>query len=307
MILIVCANPSVDSFWTVETFKKGITNRSKEEMFYPGGKGIHSAFAINELGQEVKALGVWGGQTGQWLRKQCRHKNIKTIGPTVDQWNRLCITMKSDSKWNETELLGSGPDIEEDTIKDFLLAYKQCLANKNIESVIISGSVPSGFKIDFYPQLVEEAKNYDILAFVDASGPLLRQTLAANPFGIHVNQKEGQELYHQEGPDVIAERLQKYCELAAVTAGANGLYLGYRDESVHTLHKIEESSIVSTIGSGDCLLAGKCLACLKQKNIEHLARLAVACGSANCIHPELGMLKAEDVRKILPDVKIEKL
>lgn len=110
-----------------------------------------------------------------------------------------------------------------------------------------------------------------------------------------------------KNPIDIAQWFSKYCELTAVTAGADGLYLAFGDNFFHASHKINESDIFSTIGSGDCLLAGLCLACLEQEEPEYWARFATACGSANCIHPQLGMLKAEDVNKVLPDVTVTKI
>jgi fructose-1-phosphate kinase PfkB-like protein len=94
--------------------------------------------------------------------------------------------------------------------------------------------------------------------------------------------------------------------LAAVTAGSDGLYLAFGEEIFHASYKINSSEIFSTIGSGDCLLAGLCLAYLNCDDPEYWARFAAACGSANCIHPELGMLKAEDVDDILPEVVVKK-
>jgi 1-phosphofructokinase family hexose kinase len=305
MILTVCANPSVDSFWSVKELKKGTTNRSRKETFHHGGKGIHTAFALNELDQHVTTLGLWGGQTGNWLRQQCQKKSINTIGPAVEPWNRLCITIKSNSKWNETELLGSGPETDKKTRKSFHSAYHQYIENENIAAVIISGSAPGGFKDDIYYQLTTEAKEHEIPVFVDASGPLLEQTLAAHPFGIHVNQKEGQELCSRKNPVDIVKWISEYCELAAITAGSDGLYLTFRDEIFHAFYKIDDKNIFSTIGSGDCLLAGLCLAYLEDSNPKYWARFATACGSANCLHPQLGMLKAEDVKDILPKVTIE--
>ncbi len=305
MILTVCANPSVDSFWSIDRLKQGMTNRSKKVIFFPGGKGLHTAFALKELDQNVTSLGIWGGQTGEWLRQQCQERSITTIGPTIEQWSRLCITIKSSSKWNETELLGSGPEVDGKTRKSFHSAYHQCIENENIAAVIISGSVPHGFKDDIYYQLVNEAKKHKTPVFVDASGPLLEQTLPARPFGIHVNQKEGQELCGRESSTDIAEWLSKHCQLAAVTDGENGLYMAYDDEIFHASFRINDTNIFSTIGSGDCLLAGLCLAYLESDTPEYWARFATACGSANCLQPQLGMLKAEDVDRILPEVVVE--
>lgn len=305
MILAVCANPSVDSFWSVNDIRKGTTNRSTRESFYPGGKGIHVAFALKELDQKVAILGVWGGQTGQWLKEQCFDRDIQPIGPHLKEWTRICITNKSETDWNETELLGSGPAVDEHEIRSFQIAFQQYLTENDIEAVTISGSVPRGFEEDLYQKLVELGQTTELPVFVDASGPLLKQALSAHPYAVHINRHEGKELCGSSDPVKTARWLSDYCTVAAVTAGADGLYLLSEGKLLHASCSIDPSKIHSTIGSGDCLLAGLCLATLTNDDPEEWARFATACGSANCIHSELGMLSAEDVTDLLDKVKVE--
>ncbi len=306
MILTVCANPSVDSFWAIDSIKKGTTNRSRNETFFPGGKGIHTAFALNELGEDVATLAIWGGQTGTWLQQECRKRYIATLGPTIEEWNRLCIALQSDSDWDETELLGGGPSIDVKTAERFETSYTQSLGDKNIEAVLISGSTPAGFTDDLYARMVAKAKDVNVPAFVDASGLLMKKTLNAGPHAIHINLKEGKELSGKESPAEIAEWLANYCTLAAVTAGAEGLYLAYKNELFHASYKLDESQITSTIGAGDCLLAGLCQANLRNEDPAYWAKFAAACGSANCLHPQLGMLKKKDVERIVNQVTINR-
>ncbi|HLR31831.1 MAG TPA: PfkB family carbohydrate kinase [Fodinibius sp.] len=307
MILTVCANPSVDSFWKVGAIDRGTTNRSEKESFFPGGKGIHTALALAELDRQVTTLGLWGGQTGQWLKKECHRREIETIGPLVDEWSRICITMRSDTDWNETELLGGGPTAGPDAISEFEQAYTQYLQTDEAKAILISGSVPNGFNNQFYAKMVADGKQHSVPVFVDASGELMENTLEARPYGIHINHKEGRELSGREDPVAITRWLHKFCTLAAVTAGADGLYLKYEDAIYHASHALDQDKIFSTVGAGDCLLAGLALATLQEEDPEDWARFATACGSANCIHPQLGMLTKDIVEEVIDEVKVEKL
>lgn len=307
MILAICANPSVDTFWSVSSLEKRSVNRSSDEEYYPGGKGIHVAFALQELGEKVTLLGLWGGQTGTWLKKKCQNKDITTIGPSVSQWNRLCISMKSNGVWNETELLGAGPEINLKTENVFKNAYNDFIINQSPRAVVVSGSVPIGMGNQTYHQLVTKAQSLDIPTFVDASGDLLKETLSAHPYAIHLNLHEGQALSDYKKPADIARWLGNHCTVAAVTDGADGLYLWVDKQLYHIYCKLDIAEIVSTIGAGDCLLAGLCRTNLIQDNPQSWGRYAVACGSANCIHPQLGMLKKEDVKNILEKVNINQL
>lgn len=306
MILTVCANPSVDSFWAVDQIEKGTTNRSKNESFYPGGKGIHVAFALNELGAKVTTLGIWGGQTGEWIREKCSDRKIMTIGITIEEWTRICLTTKSSTAWDGTEILGAGPRVQQYNVNLFMHLYEEFLRQKKPEAVVISGSVPRGITEDCYHQMITIAKKNTVPSFVDASGPLLENALEAHPFSVHINHQEGKELSGLEEPGKIARWLGKYCRMAAVTAGAEGLFLFVDDVLYHASIKLESSQIRSTVGAGDCLFAGLCLATLKYDDPAKWAELSAACGSANCINPDLGMLKESDVHTLIKKVKLEK-
>ncbi|HEX6981506.1 MAG TPA: 1-phosphofructokinase family hexose kinase [Balneolaceae bacterium] len=307
MILTVCANPSVDSFWSIHQLKKGITNRSQKEVFYPGGKGVHVAFALKELGKKVNVLGIWGGQTGKWIKEKCTEKDITAIGPDVEEWTRICITAQSTSDWNETELLGSGPTINANEAGSFATSYQKFVKENEPEAVIISGSVPRGFDDAIYSELVSFANEFNIPCFVDATGPLLKQALKAKPFSVHINQHEGKALCGKDEPAEIARWLSDFCDVAAVTAGAGGLYLWLGDKLFHASYALSSSEIISTVGSGDCLLAGLASAISDKENPAHCAKYAAACGTANCIHPELGMLRSRDVNAIFKKVKLEEI
>jgi 1-phosphofructokinase family hexose kinase len=306
MILTVCANPSVDSFWAVDQIEKGTTTRSEYESFFPGGKGIHVAFALNELGAEVATLGIWGGQTGKWIREKCADCGINTIGLAVEQWTRICITTKSQNDWDGTEILGAGPEIRDPEADQFMDLFEEFVDQKKPEAVVISGSIPRGFDEGSYQQMITIANEHKIPSFVDASGSVLRKALDASPFSVHINLQEGKELSGYKDPDKIARWLSKYCTAAAVTAGADGLYLFVDEVLYHASIQLKSSQIHSTVGAGDCLLAGLCLAVLKSDDPVHWAKLSAACGSANCINPDLGMLKESDVHNLIEKVELEK-
>src|SRR5699024_8885161 len=190
MILTVCANPSVDSFWKVGAIDRGTTNRSEKESFFPGGKGIHTALALAELDRQVTTLGLWGGQTGQWLKKECHRREIETIGPLVDEWSRICITMRSDTDWNETELLGGGPTAGPDAISEFEQAYTQYLQTDEAKAILLTGSVPNGFNMQFFPKLVGNVRMQGVRVFLTLAENLMKKTIGASPIGSQINNKE---------------------------------------------------------------------------------------------------------------------
>ena len=57
--------------------------------------------------------------------------------------------------------------------------------------------------------------------------------------------------------------------------------------------------VYSSIGSGDCLLAGIIAGHIHQKEDQDIANLGAAAGAANCLRHELGMLRKSDVENLL--------
>lgn len=294
MILCVCPNPSVDMYAWVDTFKMGQVNRIKNEQRFPGGKGVHVALAAAELGEEVELLGFWGGPIGQWIRNMCEKYGISCHGPEIEDWSRTCLSFKSENGLNDTELLGCGPRVTGTDIEKFMESFENHITKA--DCVSMSGSWPEGAAEDGYARLIEKARQAGKKVFLDCTGQQFYNALNQRPYAVHLNQTEGEYFFKKKGPKQITQLLTKKCEYAAVTAGADGLYLATDTEFVHA--KCVVDNVYSAVGSGDCLLAGLAVAFKRGMNITDAARLAVACGGANCIRHDLGMLYRNDVEML---------
>lgn len=304
MILSVCPNPSVDKFLHLEELRPGQVNRSQKELAFPGGKGTHVALAVRELGFESKLAGLWGGPTGNWIKDECSSLGIDCIGPNIKDWTRTCLTILTTQAPTETEILEKGPGVNPESLESFFLDIEQAL--RNVKAVAVSGSWPDKSPDDVYQTLKKMANTANIPLWVDASGKRLKQALQIQPFGIHINRTEAYSLFGEKvSPQSASKKLLNYCTMSAVTDGSNGLFLSMGDETIHARYEIE--NIISTIGSGDCLLAGLVTSHLSGENLSGIARMGTACGAANCIRKELGMLYKTDVDNIKPNVKINNL
>ena len=303
MILCLCPNPSIDMFTWVDDFLLGQVNRACKEERFPGGKGVHVALAAAELGEDVKLLGFWGGPAGKWIKERCEKAGVSCYGPETEGWSRTCLSFKSGNRYDDTELLGPGPEISEKEMSGFMEYFDQLVARA--DCVCMSGSWPQGAPADGYAQLIRKTSQAGKKAFLDCTGEQLVNAISPLPFGIHLNRAEGAELFKEENPERLSTLLNEYCEQAAITAGAEGLYL--KNKTEHFWAKCPVEKVYSSVGSGDCLVAGLAVAYCRGLNTTDAARLAVACGAANCISPDLGMLKREDVELLLNKVVVEKL
>lgn len=301
MILCVCPNPSIDKLIYFDTFKLSNVNRIKKELSYPGGKGVHVALGIKELGEEVALLCFWAGDSGKWIKQKCESKGIKCYGPEIEGQTRTCLTIKSNNDFNETELLGIGPIISESDYSSFLIDYEQLLKKSDIVSM--SGSWPKNTTGVDYTQLIDIASDLGKKSFIDCSGDLLLSALKRKPFAVHVNHHEGYDIYKITNPIKISNKINQNCKLVAITCGVKGLYLNNGKETVHALSKVEK--VLSSVGSGDSLMAGLIVANKRKYNLVETAKLAASCGAANCIREDLGMFYKNDVEELQERCKVK--
>lgn len=304
MILAICPNPSVDKFLHIPEFIPGSVNRSGREEAFPGGKGIHVALALAELGVSTKLVGIWGGPTGRWIIDECKKKGVPCFGPETPGWTRTCLTLKTDLKNSDTEILEQGPKISESEITQMFDIISEQLYDA--VAVSVSGSWPPGTSGGVYKELKKLTSKRDIPLWIDASGERLHQAVQVRPYGIHINMKEAHSLLKEKPePAKTAIRLLEFCEIAAVSDGANGLFLAKDGRVLHAFCPVRQ--VISTVGCGDCLLAGLLQAGSKSQPLNEMAVMGTACGAANCVSPGLGMLKYDDVKFFLPKVTCNKV
>jgi len=303
MILCVCPNPSVDIYVWIEAIHAGKVNRATKEKQFPGGKGVHVALSCAEMAYEVTLLGFWGGPTGEWIRNQCLKYSIRSDGVQLTGWSRICQSFKSDSEYDETEILGVGPTITPSQQEEFDHLLQQFMPA--VSCVSMSGSWPEGSSSDAYARLINICNKREKAVFLDCTGKQLENALPLKPYSIHLNTSEARILFGNHEPGKLALQLAGHCSLAAVTGGKEGLYLTNGKEMIHG--KVAVNQCFSAVGSGDCLMSGLMMAYLQKMDLSESARLGVACGAANCLRQDLGLLNRKDVESLSGQVSVERI
>lgn len=305
MILCGCLNPSIDTFLHVDAVTSGTTNRVRLEESFAGGKGVHVALACRELGEEVVLLGIWGGQRGAWMRRFCEARGVTCAGPVIKKESRMCLTLRTADGFNETEFLGLGPEINAEAAEELNATFGELLPL--VHTITLSGSLPPGLPTETYASLAERARAADRPVLLDVTGKPAQAALRSPLFGLHLNANESRALLGSETADLhelgleLRSRFPR-TDWIALTGGREGLYLVTREACIHAWRHIE--AVHSTVGSGDCLTAGLAVAHARGLDAREAARLGVACGAANCLRAELGMLHAEEVAAQLPRVEL---
>ncbi|MGC1630802.1 MAG: PfkB family carbohydrate kinase [Gelidibacter sp.] len=302
MILTVCPNPSIDTYAWLSSFKSGQANRIDEIKEYAGGKGTHVAMALKELSSPVSLLCNWAGTNGEWIKNSPYLEGVGILGTELKGNNRKCYTFRShtDKQFNNTELLEPGPTMSRADWESFLEHFK--LALKNCSIVCLSGSWPLGAPEDAYFQLLQLCKNMGKKAILDCSGIQLKNALKGEFFGLHINEHEAEVNFGTKDHLEINKQLKGRVSLLAITKGKDGLFLYMDANYVHANVILKE--VKSTVGSGDCLTAGIAYAVVNEFSFNEIAAYGVACGAANCMNEDLGILRLEDVQELLPLVEL---
>ncbi|MEX0593493.1 MAG: PfkB family carbohydrate kinase [Balneolaceae bacterium] len=300
MILVLCPNPSVDTQIHVDQLEPGRIHASRSTTPWPGGKGVHVALAARELGAEVELAGFWAGPTGAWIRQECERRGVSTHGPELEGWTRRCVTyLESDGR--ETEVRETGASLGRSSMKEWNEVLDPLL--KRASLVCVSGSWPAGTPAQPYQWLSDRCRDLSIPLWVDASGVWLEAAVETGPYGLHVNRDEVNELLGDSlSAGEAARKLVLSCEVAAVTDGADGLWLAHHDQLVHGRCSVD--TVISTVGCGDCLTGGLLAAQAENRSLSDQVRHSVAAGSANCLSGELGLIQRADVERLLPTVEL---
>lgn len=301
MIYTVTLNPSLDYFLSVEHFSIGKTNRSTEEVYRPGGKGINVSWVLHNLGLESTALGFLAGFTGQEIKRQMESTGITTDFIELPRgMSRLNVKIK---QMDATEINASGPVLSEENLKQ--LRQKLAVLKKG-DILILSGSLPGSVPTDIYKTLMEEVQGKEIPVIVDAIGDALLKTLPLHPFLIKPNHQELSELFcveltTREQVVPYAKKLQEQgARNVLVSLGGAGAVLLDQNGMVHE-SDVPRGKLINAVGAGDSMVAGFLTGYLEKKGMEHAFCMGVAAGSASAFSE--GLADRETVEQLYRQIR----
>ncbi|HKR75540.1 MAG TPA: 1-phosphofructokinase family hexose kinase [Rhodanobacter sp.] len=306
MITVAGFNTAIDHLMRVDTLHLGEVNRTVHEQVLPGGKGLHVAQTIAALGEPVQLIGLIDAAHRNLTARRMSERGVLFHGVEVDASLRHCIALQ-DTAGQITEVLGQGPQLGERDRAALQRAFRLALAES--ELVVLSGSLPRGLPTDTYAELAQQVRAAGKRCLVDASGEVLRQAVAAQPFLLKPNRDEAEALFGRSMGD-LAAAVAALRELAARGVAMPVLSLGAQgalgmDESGTWHAAVELKQVRNAVGSGDCFLAGMAVAIKRGEPLRDALRLAVACGAANAMDVETGYVRPDQVEALLGQVRVQ--
>ncbi len=307
MILTVTLNPAVDISYNLNDFKINATNRCHKTIKTAGGKGLNVARVLKQLNTDVLTTGFLGGELGDFIKNELDRQDIANDFLMIDKPTRNCIAILNGN--SQTEILESGPTIEQAEQTLFLEKYQQLCEKVNI--VTISGSTPKGIKTQFIERLIKIAVNKKCKVIADVSGQLLKEIInqfKIKPDIIKPNLDELQQLLNMPtNVDIKTTLLKNTADISNVmlTCGADGAYF----KTNNKVYKIDIPKVkcINPVGSGDSTVAGLAYALDKKMPFEKAITLATACGISNCMHEQTGYIDTKYIYSIENAIKISKI
>ena len=308
MISTVTVNPALDKTVYVSKLVANDTNRITQVEVDAGGKGINCSRMLKELGAQTKAVAFLGGDSGDFVRMVLDREGIQVEAIPTQRPTRTCIAVEESAGVPPTTLNERGGPIEHPELVALLEKAKD--AARESSYMVLGGSVPLGVNDDVHNALVQIAAAGGAKAVLDADGKAFLQGIKAKPFMIKPNRDEAEralDLEFESKADVARGALkfaEMGIELVVISLGKQGA-IACCDGRIYDAVPPEVTSI-STIGSGDSLIAGVLHALETGASIEDALRLGCAAGAATAMSTGAQIGKKSDVDELVSQVKVSK-
>lgn len=308
-VLTVALNPSVDKTQIVDNFNVGRIHRVERTLTVAGGKANNAARVLRALGHAVKATGFIAGPSGDWIAQNLAEADIEAVFLTIPGETRTSTAIIDEKRKTTTELRERGAPVPAEAKAEFLQRLPTLVGGCPI--AVISGSLPPGVSPAYLANVIRQLKALNVVVVLDASGPALVEGLQAGPAFIKPNEDElaelGQHLgFEKDGaPQTVSEFIHiartvatRYGVNVAASLGKHGAHLARPDGDNYTV-PAPPVAAVNPVGAGDSFVAGLASGMLKGLDAKSTLRLAVACGTASVLRPEVAVVNPADVGKLL--------
>jgi 1-phosphofructokinase family hexose kinase len=271
-ILTITLNPAIDR----------IVNQAGFFVDSAGGKGINVARALCALGVRAEAAGIAGGPTGDQLQRLLGEEKIACAFFRVNGKTRLNVTQVGCSGALK-RILRKGSRLSAQECKGALAFLRPQF--KRYDAVVFSGSLPPGFPVRMFTELLQAGRASAGLVAVDTSGAALKATLRTGVDIIKPNREEAEVClgYKLSSKALLKKALHSFAgcgiKKVLVSLGKDGLAGFDGVEEVFARTPVVRGG--HAVGCGDAALAGFLEAQMKGESFAKSVRYAAACGAAN--------------------------
>lgn len=310
MIRAVCLNPVIDRSYHVNGFEPGKKYfRLKREVSI-GGKGINVAKVCRQCGEAVALYGYIAGSNGELIRSFMQQEAIGACLIEVSGNTRETINIIDLEQGKESELVEIGPVVNREQTEQLLVRLMEDLAQEDI--VICSGMMIDGAPPGLYSRISQMCRMAGARCFLDTNSVTVEQLKEDGYYFYKPNLLELFELFQREPVMDRNTILQLAMQLVEggishvlVSMGADGGILAAKEACYEAV--IPKTEVISTIGSGDAVVAGFAMGIQRGFSIEETFRLSMACGIANAMEKQVGRVNPDQLEIIKNQVRVRSI
>lgn len=298
-ILCVTPNVAVDRTLAVPGFVAGTVWRAASVSASCGGKGVNVARAVASLGHRATCAGLLAGHGGRLAAGLAEAEGLDAAWTWIEGETRTCVIVVG-ADGETTVINEAGTTVSTGDWKRFVDDVVS--AANGVDAVCIAGSLPPGCPAGGLAGLIAAAGAGGRPVWVDTSGPVLAEAVAAGA-AIKINGPEAGVLLSRpvamvaDAVEAASEIRHRGAVAAAVTLGSDGAVLVTDDGAWRA--RPPAVAVVSAVGSGDCFLAGLVTGLLDGRSPAEALRLAIAAGTANALQSAAGPIDTVDLERIL--------
>jgi 6-phosphofructokinase 2 len=309
-IVTITINPAIDIFVNVGHVESARKLRCSAPKRDPGGGGINVARVAHRLGSDVAAIYPTGGAIGKLLQRLVEREGIASIVTPSHVETRENFTAYEQDSGEQYRFVLPGSALHR-------VEWQACLDQlaslpHKPKFVVASGSVPPGVPEDFFARVAKHAKALGAKTVIDTWGAALQAALdegvtLIKPNLVELSDFVGAALANDKDRIAACRKLAANgrAEMVALTLGEDGALLVTADHVWRAQPMAID--VVSTVGAGDSFLGGMVAALAAGQSMEAAFRVAVAAASAAVRSPGTELCREADVKRLLPQVKINEL
>ncbi|MDP4109224.1 MAG: 1-phosphofructokinase family hexose kinase [Bacillota bacterium] len=308
MIVTVTLNPAIDRILYVPSLKTGEVNRALKTMIDAGGKGINVSKAVKSLGGETIALGFIAGSHGRFIKDNLNSYGIEHHFVEVPGECRVNIKIYCEGG-NHTDINEPGFNVSEANFNLLQSRLKGLLQPGNI--VVISGSTPPSFQLEYYSCLCQAVTDAGIPLIIDADGDRLNLSLSAKPAFVKLNRREMSEI---SGKEIASPEDALPGARELLKKGARGVIIALKPNSVLYLTQnigffaeADSVEICNTIGAGDALTGAIAHAVDQKMTDEASVKFALSAAMASMLVESSAVAARRDIINIYETVKLNQV
>ncbi|MFT4176330.1 MAG: 1-phosphofructokinase [Luteolibacter sp.] len=292
-IVTITFNPAIDQTVFLDHLAVGKVNRTHRYHRQPGGKGLNVSSMLGQYDIPSIAAGFLGSENSRIFDELFQRRNIIDAFTRIPGETRTGIKLVDLGVHTTTDINFPGLKPAFEDIQRFEKTLRSLV--KPGRWFVLAGSLPDGFRVDFFEEILALLKAGGARIAVDTSGEALKIAVENGADLVKPNEHELAEMLGRPLPD-FPSRLAAARELQATKVPHVILSLGSEGALFLSPEKAVMASappvkVMSTVGAGDSLLAGYLAGEVSGLPLSERARLASVFAWA----------ALEDVSRTLPD------